>query len=258
METSWGELGGGEDVSIIKLHSVQQTVISVVSDNCLLPLAGWFSLLHESKLNIWGMDKTRQSHQKVELKLNSEQPCHYVQTLHHYGDWSILQKSCGDCAKLRGRAERGTDYRTSCSWSLDVKLYILHSLATVFFFFSWAHLRKKPFNLFFESIKLVNIFRMYVVLCLSCRYEWLQLYAHQLLRGDRGVVLWQVPSCQWASRRVGEQQGVSAGLHGAGQSAEEITQVSSSGSCRSITFSSSLRFTEGLRVWSKTRWPKKE
>ena len=31
---------GGEDVLIIKLHSVQQTVISVVTDNCLLLLAG--------------------------------------------------------------------------------------------------------------------------------------------------------------------------------------------------------------------------
>ena len=173
--------------------------------------------------------------------------------------WSCkIARSCRTWQPLDG-----TDYRTSCSSSLNVKLYILHSLATIFFFFScvnWAHLRKKPFNRFFGSIKLVKAFHNYVVLCFCCRYEWLQLYAHQLLRGDRGVVMWQVPSCQWASRRVGEQQGVSAGLHGAGQSAEKITQVSSSSSssCRSITFSSSLRFTGGLRVWSKTRWPNKE
>lgn len=57
------------------------------------------------------------------------------------------------------------------------------------------------------------------------RYEWFQLFAHQLLWVVDVRGLWQIPSWERAAGGVGEQSRVSSRLHGAGTEAKQPPQL---------------------------------
>lgn len=57
------------------------------------------------------------------------------------------------------------------------------------------------------------------------RYEWFQLFAHQLLWIVDVCGLWQIPSWERAAWGVGEQSWVSPCLYGAGTEAKQPPQL---------------------------------
>lgn len=57
------------------------------------------------------------------------------------------------------------------------------------------------------------------------RYEWFQLFAHQLLWIIDVCGLWQISSWERTARGVGEQSWVSPCIHGAGTEAKQPPQL---------------------------------
>lgn len=88
-------------------------------------------------------------------------------------------------------------------------------------------------------------------LCLG-RYEWFQLFAHQLLWVVDVCGLWQIPSWERAAGGVGEQSRVSSCLHGAGTEAERPPQLTHTHKEPSRTCTSAKAFFFWL-FWSYFR-----